>query len=158
MTPFWNPPPFGKTPFRCLACIASSTLSARSRRLAMELAASQNDVLLTSPLPAKDYTALAQAYVTAVGHGPADNGLARISELFQKMDPARITNSFTTCKFYSRFHLNLVEETVLAVISDDFALGSAGRRWLDEDEQLVRSRIHRDMRQHLQSDKHLMNS
>jgi cellulose synthase operon protein C len=107
--------------------------------------------LLTTHLPAKDYTALAQAYVTAVGHGPADSGLTRIVELYQHMDPARITNSFTTCKFYSRFHLNLVEETVLAVVSDDFALGAAGRRWLDEDEQLVRRRIHRDMRELLKT-------
>jgi hypothetical protein len=34
-------------------------------------------------------------------------------------------------------------------VSDDFVLGSAGRRWLDEDELLVRRRIHRDMKRHL---------
>ena len=102
-----------------------------------------------APLPAKDYTSLAQAYVAALGQGPAETGLPRITELFRKMDPDRITNTFTTAKFYSRFHLNLVEETVLAVVSDDFALGPAGRRWLDEDEYLVRRRIHRDMKRHL---------
>ncbi len=102
-----------------------------------------------APLPAKDYTPLAQAYVAALGHGPADTGLPRIIELFRKMAPERVTNTFTTAKFYSRFHLNLAEETVLAVVSDDFALGPGGRRWLDEDEYLVRRRIHRDMKRHL---------
>ena len=65
------------------------------------------------------------------------------------MDPARVANSFTTSRFYSRFHLNLVEEVVLAVVNDDFALGPAGRRWLDEDEYLVRRRIHADLRKQL---------
>jgi hypothetical protein len=98
------------------------------------------------PFAPKEYTALAQAYVAALGHGPADAGLPRITQLFRKMPPERIVNAFTTSKFYSRFHLNLVEETVLALVSDDFALGPAGRRWLDEDEYLVRRRIHRDMK------------
>ena len=94
----------------------------------------------------KDYTMLAQAYVTALGHGPVETGLPGIEEMFETMLPTLVTNTFTSAKFYSRFHLNLVEETVLAVVSDDFALGPAGRRWLDEDEQLVRRRIHRDVR------------
>jgi hypothetical protein len=102
-----------------------------------------------TPFAAQEYTLLARAYVAALGHGPADTGLPRIVELFRAMDPTRITNKWTTNKFYSRFHLNVVEETVLAVVSDDFALGPAGRRWLDEDEYLVRRRIHRDMKRHL---------
>jgi len=100
-------------------------------------------------LAPKDFTPLAQAYVSALGQGPADTGLVRIVELFGKMDPARVANSFTTSRFYSRFHLNLVEEVVLAVVNDDFALGPAGRRWLDEDEYLVRRRIHADLRKQL---------
>lgn len=102
-----------------------------------------------TPFPAADYTLLARAYVAALGHGPADTGLTRIAELFRNMSPTRITNTWTSNKFYSRFHLNLVEETVLAIVSDDFALGPAGRRWLDEDEYLVRRRIHRDMKRSL---------
>lgn len=94
----------------------------------------------------KDYTPLAQAYVAALGHGPAEEGLARVAELFTKADPARVVNTFTTSKFYSRFHLNLVEEVTLALVSDDFALGTAGRRWLEEDEYVIRRRVHRDMR------------
>jgi hypothetical protein len=34
----------------------------------------------------------------------------------------------------------------LAVVSDDFTLGANARRWLDDDEFLVRRRIHKDLR------------
>jgi len=97
------------------------------------------------------FTKLVQTYVSALGQGPAEFGMPRVIELFQRLDPARVTNTFTTGPYYSRLHLNLVEEVVLAIVSDDFALGQAGRRWLDEDEYLVRRRIHRDMRRHLET-------
>ena len=97
----------------------------------------------TSPL---EFTKLAQAYVSAAGHGPVEDGLKRIVELFQRMDPGRVTNAFTTAQFYSRLHINLVEEVVLAAVSDEFALGPVARRWLDEDEYLVRRRVHHDMK------------
>jgi hypothetical protein len=35
---------------------------------------------------------------------------------------------------------------VRAVVTDDFALGPAVRRWLDDDEYRVRRRIHQDTR------------
>jgi hypothetical protein len=89
---------------------------------------------------------LACAYVTTLAQGPSDVALQRIGELFRKMDPNKVTNSFTTAAIYSRLHLNVVEAVVLGLVSDDFAIGSAGRRWLEEDEYLVRRRIHRDMR------------
>lgn len=97
-------------------------------------------------LPAKEYTSLAQAYVTALGQGPSEIGMIRITELFHKMDEKRISNTWTTAQYYSRFHLNLVEEVIRAVVSDDFALGPGGRKWLDDDEYLVRRRIHADMK------------
>jgi hypothetical protein len=104
----------------------------------------------TVRLAPKEYTELAQAYITALGHGPSETGLSRILEFFRNMDEKRITNTWTTAQYYSRFHLNLVESTIRAIISDEFALGPSGRRWLDEDEYLVRKRIHSDMRRHLE--------
>jgi len=97
----------------------------------------------------KEYTGLAQAYVTALGQGPSEAALSRITELFRKMDDKKIPNTFTTAQYYSRFHLNLVEDVIRAIVSDDFALGPTGRKWLDDDEYLVRKRIHADMRRHL---------
>jgi hypothetical protein len=66
-------------------------------------------------LQAKDYTDLARAYVAALGQGPSESGLPRITELFRKMDPGRITNTYTTAPYYSWFHLILGEDTVAAV-------------------------------------------
>ncbi|HUR55749.1 MAG TPA: hypothetical protein VMZ71_16550, partial [Gemmataceae bacterium] len=53
----------------------------------------------------KDYTELARTYVSAVGQGPSETGLPRIAELFRKMDPKKITNTWTTAPYYSRLHL-----------------------------------------------------
>jgi hypothetical protein len=100
-------------------------------------------------LQPKDYTELAQGYVAALGQGPSESGLPAITELFRKMDQGRITNTWTTAPYYSRLHLNLVETVITAVVSDEFALGPAGRRWLDDDEYLVRRRIHADMKRNL---------
>ena len=102
-------------------------------------------------LQPKDYTELARAYVTALGQGPAEPALVRMIELFKKMSPAKITNTWTTAQYYSRFHLNLVEDVIRAVVNDDAALGPSGRRWLDDDEYLVRRRIHADMKRNLET-------
>lgn len=115
------------------------------------LDAAHNELLGPSgvTLSAKDYTELARAYVSALGQGPSDRGLQRMIELFRKMAPGKINNTYTTAAHYSRFHLNLVEDVILAVVSDEFALGPAGRRWLDDDEYLVRRRVHADMKRNL---------
>ncbi|MDY3559598.1 hypothetical protein R5W23_000592 [Gemmata sp. JC673] len=101
-------------------------------------------------LQPKDYTELARAYVTALGQGPAEVAVVRMIELFKKMSPAKITNTWTTAQYYSRFHLNLVEDVIRSVVNDDAALGPSGRRWLDDDEYLVRRRIHADMKKNLE--------
>lgn len=41
---------------------------------------------------------------------------------------------------------DLIESVVLAVVNDDLTQGAQARRWLDEDEYLVRQRIHGDVR------------
>jgi hypothetical protein len=40
----------------------------------------------------------------------------------------------------------VVEAMVLAAVSDDFTLGADARRWLDDDEYLIRRRVHADVR------------
>jgi len=101
-------------------------------------------------LQPRDYTELARAYVTALGQGGSpDNCLAGMIELFRKMSPSKITNTWTTAQYYSRFHLNLVEDVIQALVSDESALGASGRKWLDDDEYLVRRRIHADMKRNL---------
>ena len=97
---------------------------------------------------AKDYTELARAYVAALGQMPS-GGLNKMIEIFRRMDTKKINNTWTTAQYYSRFHLNLVEDVILALVSDDSGLGASGRKWLDDDEYLVRRRIHGDMKRYL---------
>jgi hypothetical protein len=92
----------------------------------------------------QDFAKLVQAYISAIGQGPVDEALNRIDELFQKID--KLPNGFTTQTHFSRLHLEIVEDVVRSLISDNIALGDQARRWLDDDEYLVRRRIHSDMR------------
>ena len=41
---------------------------------------------------------------------------------------------------------SIVAARGLAVVSDDFTLGANARRWLDDDEYLVRRRVHQEYR------------
>jgi hypothetical protein len=92
------------------------------------------------------YVSLICTYISALAYAPLDEALARVEELFVRDGMARLPNTFTTAPYYSRFHLNVVEAVVQALASEEFALGPAARRWLDDDEYLVRRRIHRDVR------------
>jgi FtsH ternary system-associated peptide len=94
---------------------------------------------------ATEYTLLARSYVSAIGQGPSESGMVWLLELFERMDRTILTNTMTTSKNYSRFHLSIIEDVIRAIVSDDFALGPGGRKWLDDDEYLVRRRIHADM-------------
>jgi hypothetical protein len=67
-----------------------------------------------------------------------------VEELFQRLQGVGDTQLTNT--HYSLARLRLVEAAVRAVVNDDFALGPAVRRWLDDDEFRVRHRIHRDTR------------
>jgi hypothetical protein len=97
-------------------------------------------------LPANATADLIRAYVAALGQGPAAFGLPRLRELFQSIPPNRVVNSWTTAPVYSLNHVRVVEEVVLALTGEEYAAGAAARRWLDEDEHLVRQRVHADVR------------
>jgi hypothetical protein len=92
-----------------------------------------------------DHANLACAYASTVGQGPPELARRRLEELFDKLTDVRDT--FTTNAYYSQSQIKVVETVVLAVASDDFTSGSQARRWLDDDEFLVRRRIHRELRE-----------
>jgi hypothetical protein len=89
-------------------------------------------------------TKLACRYAETLGQLPVELALKRFEELFRKLN--YLCDTFTTNSHYSLSQLQVVEAVVLAVVSDDFAVGQNVRRWLDEDEYLVRRRIHHDLR------------
>ena len=94
----------------------------------------------------QQYVQLVCTYINTVGQVPLDESLGRIEELFASGRMDRLQNTRTSKIYYSVFHLNVVEAVVLTLATDDFALGPAARRWLDDDEYLIRRRIHGDVR------------
>jgi hypothetical protein len=86
---------------------------------------------------------LARAYLQAVGqHSDLPRVIASCRELFERLRP--FPNAQTTSVYYSSLHLGIVETLVLTLVSDDFVLAQTAKRWLDDDEHLVRRRIHAD--------------
>jgi hypothetical protein len=66
-----------------------------------------------SGLQSQHHTEVARSYLRALGEGIGE-GLDSIKELFALLQPRRITNTHTTAQFYSRLHLQIVEDAVLA--------------------------------------------
>ena len=96
----------------------------------------------------RDVTKIARAYIAAAAQGPIHDALNRVEELFHHLE--KLPNTFTTASHFSRLHLDIVEEIVRSLIHDNLADGGAARRWLDEDEFLVRRRIHGDFQAFLE--------
>jgi hypothetical protein len=101
-------------------------------------------LLLKGDLAQRDQNALACAYAHTIGQAPVAIAQKRLEEVFTHLKGVKDT--FTTSSHFSVAQLDLLEAVVLAVVSDDFTLGTQARRWLDEDEFLVRRRIHQDVR------------
>jgi hypothetical protein len=100
-------------------------------------------LLLHGELDAREQTKLACAYAATLGQAPADVALLCIDELFGQL--TRVWDTFTTNTHYSLSQLDVIEAVVLAVVSEDFALGTRTRRWLDDEEFLIRRRVHADV-------------
>jgi hypothetical protein len=88
-------------------------------------------------------TNLALAYAETLGFAPSRIAHGRLEELFQRLGKVKITGA--TNRYYTLQPLRIVDTVVRAVVTDEFALGSSVRGWLDDDEFLIRSRIHRDL-------------
>jgi hypothetical protein len=99
--------------------------------------------MLVGDLAPREQTQLARAYAQAVGQAPVEVAQKRLEELFKSLK--NIKDTYTTSTHFSVSQLDVVEAVVLAVVSDDFTMGTQARRWLDDDEFLVRRRIHRDV-------------
>ncbi len=99
--------------------------------------------LLQEALPPRQQTRLALTYAATLGQAPPELALAGIEELFRKLDG--IHDTFTTNSHFSLSQLDFIQAVVLAVATEDFAVGGLARHWLEDDEFLVRRRIHRDM-------------
>jgi hypothetical protein len=106
------------------------------------------NVLLRGPLRQgwhpRGRTNLGCAYVNTLGHAPTEFAQRRIVELFEKLES--VASSYVTTPGYCPLQVGLAESVILAVVSDEFTQGTQMRRLLDDDEYLIRKRIHEDLR------------
>jgi hypothetical protein len=135
-----NPPAL-----RVLLSVASGWLYFGRDRQAEPILNAARAVLFKGDLPPKESTTLAMTYAATVGQAPVEAAQRRLEEIFQKLQGIRDT--YTTNTHYGLSQLDVVEAVIRAVVNDDFSLGANARRWLDDDEFLVRRRIHRDVRE-----------
>jgi hypothetical protein len=98
--------------------------------------------LFEGAMPLGQRTALALTYASTLGQVPVRLALGRFEELFQRLKRIAINGSNT---HYTLQPIQLVDAVVLAVVSKDFTLGPAVRSWMDDDEFLVRQRIHKEL-------------
>jgi len=103
------------------------------------------DVLQNGRLKPDHQTAVALAYVRALGHAPTDLAVARLEELFRTI--AGVNDTHLSQTHYSRSQLGVIEGAVISLVSDEQLVDVASRARLDEEEFLVRRRIHRDVEQ-----------
>ena len=134
-------------PSRLKLSVASGWYCFDRHDLAVELVDGVRTELLETKMHAVQRRLLGRAYVETVAQAPIDECISRMEELFVKKSKHRkdFTDEMTTMRHFSVVQLELIEATVLALVSDEFSLDDESRRWLDEDEFMVRQRIHRDV-------------
>jgi cellulose synthase operon protein C len=86
---------------------------------------------------------LACTYIGTLAWAPVDLALVAIDELLDRLQG--VFDNFATRSHFSVSKLEVVEAVVLAVVTEEFAMGQVARRWLEDDEYLVRRRIHQDV-------------
>jgi hypothetical protein len=99
---------------------------------------------LERDLPTPVRLELTRAFARAVSQAPLDYAMAALDRLAERLTV--ITDSFNTNSHVCISVVAFMESLVLGHASDDLAIGDLGRQWLDDDEYLVRRRVHRDMR------------
>jgi hypothetical protein len=86
---------------------------------------------------------LVRALAFAYANAPLGDALGGIRSLADQV--VEVTDSYGTNSHYCLSLLHYFESLVLGVTSDDLVLGEAGRRFIDDDEHLIRRRLHRDL-------------
>ncbi len=92
----------------------------------------------------KKQTDVAISYIQAVGQAPLKDAVDRLQDLFQHLTGIR--DGQTVSSHYSLKHLDIVEALVQTIVSDSFTMDKNSLRWMDEEEFLIRRRIHQDLR------------
>ncbi|MGZ3423532.1 MAG: hypothetical protein ACXVEE_37065 [Polyangiales bacterium] len=99
---------------------------------------------LAGEVTVPDRLVLTRAIARGVASMKQEFALAVLHKLEQQLP--KITDSYNTNSHFCLSVVAFIESLVLGYVSEDLALGEMGRRFLDEDEHLVRRRIHREVR------------
>ena len=86
---------------------------------------------------------LTRATTQALSHASTELALPGLSRVAQQLP--WITDSFNTNSHFCLSMVDFADALVLGHVGDDLTLNETTRRFLDEDEYLVRRRVHRDV-------------
>jgi cellulose synthase operon protein C len=100
-------------------------------------------LLYEGELQKHEKKSLACGYIGTLAWAPVDLALAAIDELLERLEG--VFDNLETRSHFSVSKLEVIEAMVLAVVTEEFAMGQVARRWLEDDEYLVRRRIHQDV-------------
>jgi hypothetical protein len=98
---------------------------------------------LAGDVPMSARLDLTRALARAVSEGPLEHALAVLDRLAARL--VVVTDSFNTNSHVCVSVVAFVESIVLGYASGDLALGERARQLFDDDEYLIRRRVHRDM-------------
>lgn len=96
-----------------------------------------------SGLTISDRMRLSRAAARALSNAPTEVALAGLSRLASQLP--FFTDSFNTNSHFCLSLVDFADALVLGHVGDDLSVNEATRRLLDEDEYLVRRRVHRDV-------------
>jgi len=132
---------------RCLLHVAAGWYYAGKDEQAHAILDEARRDLFSAEMTTANRTALALTYASTLAQAPARIALGRLEEIFQRLKGLHV-EGFTNA-YFALNPLLLVERAVLAVVSDDFAVGPQVRAWLDADELAVRRRIREELKEML---------
>lgn len=98
---------------------------------------------LAGDLPMPERLRLTRALSRALGAAPIQYAISGLDALQKKLDV--VTDSFNTNTHVCLSVVDFMEALTLGYASEDLAIDHVARRFLDDDEYLVRRRIHRDL-------------
>lgn len=100
--------------------------------------------VLRSELPMGERLQIGRALSRALGTAPLEYALAGLAELEKTV--VFVTDSFNTNTHVCLSVLDFMEALVLGYVNEDLSTDPVTRRHLDDDEYLVRRRIHKDLK------------
>jgi hypothetical protein len=96
-----------------------------------------------SGLPPLERVRLTRALALALSHTPTEVALSGLLRLAQQLP--WMTDSYATNSHFCLSLVDFADALVLGHVGDDLTLNETTRRYFDEDEYLVRRRVHRDV-------------